>query len=139
MPTRCPGDRWEEEGGWKRELLEIIEALTRFVKPIRHYLLFWQFPDAWAKEDWQGATKYVGRFRPTCGFSVEEAKNSEFVTIVGDPSGVSREVERMLIEAGCRVERVAGDVAAETKEILDRMAERGQRFENPDYLEAWDC
>jgi len=137
MATRCPGDRWEEEGGWKKELLEEIEYLASFVKPIRHYVLFWQLPEDWAKEDWIGATKYIGRFRPTCGFSVDDAKNSEFVTIVGGPLGVSPEVERMLIEAGCKVERIGGRDEAETKRILDEMAEKGQRFLNPDYLEAW--
>ncbi len=93
-------------------------------------MLFWQKPDAWAQQDWKAAETYFGRFRPTAGFSVDDAQAAQFVTIVGGPAGVPPEAEQQLRAAGCQVERLAGVNYADTKRILDTLAEAGRRFQN---------
>lgn len=131
--TACPGKQWLEGQKWKQILFEQIqvergERPATAVKPLEHYVLFWQRGDAWAKEDWQGAINYIARFRPTAGFSVDDAKQARRVTIVGGPGGVSPEIENELRAAGVQVERVAGKDYAETKALLDRLAATGRRF-----------
>jgi len=134
IKTQCPGDQWMSGKMWKNLLLAQVRLYQAQVsgkpagKTIGHYVLFWQYPDDWAKKDWQAALNYVGRFRPTCGFSVDDAMNAEYVTIVGGPMGVPVEVEQRLRSAGCKVERVAGKDEAETKQLLDDMAKTGHRF-----------
>ncbi len=93
-----------------------------------HYMLFWQRADTWAKEDWEAAANYFARFRPTTGFSSDDAKNAEYVTIVGGVAGVPYETERTLIAAGCKVERLAGVDFNDTKRMLDELASSGKRF-----------
>ncbi len=135
--TACPGDQWDGGAQWGERLRQQVQdtlagagpvVATPAGKALGHYLLFWQTADDWAKEDFLGAQNYIGRFRVTCGFSVDDAMQAEYVTIVGGPLGVSPEAEAMLRAAGCKVERVAGDTAADTKRLLDEMAEEGKRF-----------
>ena len=131
--TACPGRQWLEDKQWKNLLVEHIKAVQAgkagpFEKALGHYVLFWQHPNNWAKQDWKGAINYIGRFRPTCGFSVDDAKYAEYVTIVGGTAGVSQEAEDALRAAGCKVERIAGKDFDETKRILDTLAESGKRF-----------
>ncbi len=137
MNTQCPGKQWQEDQHWKRMLLAQVEAtqetfvgvIPATAKVIGHYVLFYQLPDgSWAEKDWANAKKYIAAFKPTCGFSVDDAKQAEYVTIVGGPGGVSLEVEAILRTAGCKMERVAGKDEAETKKLLDNMAKSGQRF-----------
>src|SRR5512136_2574682 len=97
-------------------------------RALGHYMLFWQTLSDWARDDFLGAQTYIGRFRVTAGFSVDDAMQAEYVTIVGGPLGISSEAEMILRAAGCKVERVAGDTTAETKQILEQMAQQGQRF-----------
>ena len=97
-------------------------------KTIGHYMLFWQRADAWAQEDWAAAAAYFAKFRPTAGFSPDDAKNAEYVTIVGGVAGVPYETEQMLTAAGCKVERLAGVDFADTKRMLDELASTGKRF-----------
>ncbi len=132
--TDCPGTKWLEQERWKDILFARIRQVQRgevdlkASKPIFHYMLFWQTPDNWARQDWLNSINYVARYRPTMGFSHDDAMYAQRVTIVGGPLGVSEEVERQLIEAGCRVRRVAGENEAETKALLDKLAEEGDPF-----------
>lgn len=136
VQTQCPGQQWDSGQVWRNILLERIKEIQAEAqvapaarpKGIGHYILFWQYPDSWAKADWLNAINYIGRFRTTCGFSVDDAMTAEFVTIIGGPLGVPAEVEELLKSAGCKVERIAGKDESDTKRILDEMAERGQRF-----------
>jgi hypothetical protein len=48
---------------------------------------------------------FVSAFRPTVGFSVEEARWADQVSIVGD--GFPAEVEDRLKQAGCQVQRLS--------------------------------
>jgi len=137
--TACPGDQWDSGQKWG-ELLQaqIRSFLTEgtvgaFGRTplLGHYLLFWQTAEDWAREDWLGAEKYIGRFRPTCGFSVDDAKQAKRVTLIGGPLGVPDSVAEDLRASGCIVERVAGNSPQATKALLDQMAEEGKRFLNP--------
>ncbi|MBN1640729.1 MAG: N-acetylmuramoyl-L-alanine amidase [Anaerolineae bacterium] len=136
VDTQSPGYQWLAGKVWKNMLLDQIKTMQaqRVVEhtplPLAHYMLFWGSGAGWASEEWQGAQPYIARFRPTHGFSLAEARLARYVTIVGNTSGIGMDVERALIVAGCRVERIAGTTPAETCEILRRMAERGQRFMN---------
>ncbi len=135
--TACPGDQWDSDTEWGEQLRRQVQdalagagpvSTTPTGKILGHYVLLWQTPDDWAKEDFLGAQNYIGRFRVTIGFSVDDAMQAQYVTIVGGPLGVSSEAEALLRAAGCKVERVAGDTFEETKELLDKMAEEGDRF-----------
>ncbi len=139
MGTACPGNQWLSGGKWRAQLLgQVREAQQRNAlpsppepseaKPIYHYLLFWAHGEDWAVRDWLNAINYIGVFRPTVGFSAEDAARAQNVTIVGGTSGVSAEVENQLKAAGCYVERIVGKDDAETKRILDAMAQQGRRF-----------
>jgi N-acetyl-anhydromuramyl-L-alanine amidase AmpD len=130
--TVCPGSEWNQGNRWRDLLFERIEQVQggQGVKSVRHYMLFWQrpYPGPVAQNDLQGALAYINRFRPTVGFSVEDARNAEYVTIVGGEAGVSLQVDRELEEHGSRVERIAGGSEEETAHLLADMAQSGRRF-----------
>lgn len=132
--TQCPGVQWLEGQKWKEMLLARIEEVRAgevprpAQKPLYHYVLFWQTPEDWARSDWLNSLNYVARYRPTMGFSHDDAMHAQKVTIVGGPLGVSAEIEQMLKDAGCQVRRLAGANEAETKAMLDRLAEEGDPF-----------
>lgn len=127
--TSCPGETWLKRMTWKNLLLESVRAQAGGpARPLGHYVLFWQKPDSWAQEDWRAAERYIGRFRPTAGFSLDDARQAAYVTIVGGDAGVSGQAEQELRAAGAKVERIAGVNFADTQRILDDMAARGQRF-----------
>lgn len=134
--TSCPGETWLKRMVWKNMLLDSVRAVFAgsrpgsSLKPLNHYVLFWQKADSWAQQDWHAAEKYIGRFRPTSGFSLDDAMQAEFVTIVGGDAGVSYEAEQMLRAGGSQVERVAGVDYNDTKRILDQLAASGQRFQS---------
>jgi hypothetical protein len=135
--TACPGNQWDNGARWGNQLRQQVQDALAGIgapaagpagKTLGHYMLFWQTVDDWARDDFLGAQAYIGRFRVTAGFSVDDAKQAQYVTIVGGPLGVSPEAESLLHAAGCQVERVAGATAAETKQLLDQMAQQGKRF-----------
>ena len=133
-PTECPGDDWAIGQNWKGLLHTRVQAvlagnLPPPAKTIGHYVLFWQRDDTWAKEDYGAAANYVARFRPTLGFTPEDARTAEYVTIAGGTAGVSPAIELLLRDAGCKVERLAGTDVADTQRMLDDLAQRGQRFQ----------
>jgi hypothetical protein len=134
--TQCPGLTWPTM--WRAPLLAATERILEEARPaeptpkvINHYLLLWQTTSQWAVEEWRGAEAYVGQFRPTLGFSVDDALHAEHVTIVGGPWGVSTDIEARLRAAGCQVERIPGETPFQIKAILDEMAARRQRFLTP--------
>ena len=99
-------------------------------KPLYHYVLFPVFSWGISRHYFEVAFEYLRAFRPACGFDPAEAALAQNVTVIGSSRGVSEATVAELKGKGCRVERVAGADAAETKELLDRMAERKQRFLN---------
>ena len=116
--TACPGDQWLRGVRWKDALHAKIMSY-RTGKPILYYLLFWDHGDAWAEADWRNAQNYIAHFRPTTGFSVDDAMQARHVIIVGGVAGVSGEDEARLRAAGCDVHRLAGANEAETRAMLD--------------------
>lgn len=121
VPTICPGGRWKE---WKEMVLRAVdEAPRRGFKPLYHYVLFWG-----PGEEWEAARSYIARFRPACGFSVQEALQARYVTIVGSEDRVGKETEELLKRSGCRVERLNYSSIDSLKETLDDMVARGKRF-----------
>lgn len=138
IDTQSPGYQWLEGKKWKALLLAEIKRvqqqsrITYTPRPLYHYLLFWQKANVWAESDWHAAKAYISRFRPTHGFSVEDARHAQYVTIVGETSGVDERAEQILLEAGCRVERIAARNTDELRAILNELAVQGQRFLNFD-------
>jgi len=140
MDTVCPGDQWLIGQKWGEMLRQDIARVYQEsggpspspapgAKAIYHYLLFWSKNGEWAVGDWLIAQDYIRTFRPTCGFSTNDAALAQYVTIVGGTSGVSEEVEDRLRAAGCKVERIAGDSEAATKQLLDNLVQQGTRFQ----------
>ncbi|RME72913.1 MAG: hypothetical protein D6784_12770 [Chloroflexi bacterium] len=139
--TGSPGATWP---AWKGTLLGRVRQLIAAAgetapvtprptgpagKPIFHYLLMWhRGPGQWAKWDLLGALEYINKFPVTIGFSIEEAKNARYVTIVGGPAGVPGDAEQILRAAGCQVERLAGATESETRQMLEQLAAQGRRF-----------
>ena len=113
-------------------LFEQIEQIQNGIgiKSVRHYMLFWQrpYPGPLARRDFINAVGYISRFRPTVGFSAEDARQAEFVTIVGGQSGISAATEQMLRESGCKVERIAGRDEEETSRMLAELVRLDRRF-----------
>jgi N-acetyl-anhydromuramyl-L-alanine amidase AmpD len=134
--TVCPGSEWTLGNRWRDLLFERIEQIQAGVgvKNIRHYMLFWHrpFPGPLARQDFVNAINYIGRFRPTLGFSVQDARNAEYVTIVGNEAGISGAEEKSLRNSGCRVERIAGRDEEETSRMLAELANLGRRFRSFD-------
>lgn len=132
--TVCPGGEWTQGNRWRDLLFERIEQIMggSGLKTTRHYLLLWQREGSGqaGRDDLVNSLAYITRFRPTVGFAAEEARAAEYVTIVGGEAGVSRSIEQMLIQAGCKVDRVAGRDAAETGLLLAELVRAGRRFQS---------
>lgn len=138
--TVCPGSEWTQGNRWRDMLFERIEQVQsgQGVKSVRHYMLFPQPVLEGVAAAGNGAAKtqgslgdalaYIAQFRPTVGFAPEDARNAEFVTIVGSESGIDSQIEQSLQEYGCRVERIDGGSDDETARILTEMAREGRRF-----------
>ena len=77
--------------------------------PIGHYLLLPLYE--WGIAEWHLdiIRNFVRKYHPTIGYSLEEAKLAERVTVIGDPLIFSDEVILNLGAAGCTVERITGD------------------------------
>jgi hypothetical protein len=100
------------QGAERRRVSEIkgLEAeatVTAEPKPLRHYVLLPVFE--WGVSDfhWSAALEYVKAHRPVAGFSPDEARLAQRVTIVGNEQGISAAVEANLRQAGCQVERIS--------------------------------
>lgn len=78
----------------------------------------------------QAALTYIRRFTPDFTFAANEVEGRwAYVTVIASPEQVSDELLDDIRGRGAQlVERVAGATIEATKEILDEMAHRGQRF-----------
>jgi hypothetical protein len=91
-------------------------------------MLFWAHNGQCAENDLVNARNYIRTFGPTAGFSAKEAAQAQFVTIVGGPPSVSQKVEEWLKAAGCQVDRISGQDAADLRRQLDALAREKKRF-----------
>lgn len=138
IDTQSPGVQWLDGQKWKNLLIEEIKRaqgqfrITCAPKPLYHYALFGRQGSTWAEEEWLATRAYLSTFQVTHGFSVQEAQYAQYVTILGDTSAVGEEDERTLIQAGCRVERIATRDLDELRAVLDDLIAQGQRFLNFD-------
>ena len=136
IDTQSPGHQWLAGKKWKNVLLAEVQraaaqtAIAHAPLPFYHYLLFWQTGAEWARREWLSSREYIGRYRVTHGFSVDDAKLAQYVTIIGNASQVDQKGEQILLDAGCRVERIAGSTPAETGRVLSNLVRRGKRFLN---------
>ena len=130
--TVCPGSEWTGGRRWRDQLFRQVDEIKRGmgIKSVRHYMLFWQrpYPGPLARQDFINAVGYVARFRPSLGFRTEDARNAEYVTIIGGEAGVSAATEQALRHSGCKVERIAGRNEEETGRMLTELARQGRRF-----------
>ena len=123
--TVCPGDQWTAGAHWKSLLHQQINAVLQGrEKLIDHCLLFWDHGADWGETDWRNAQAYIAHFRPTSGFSTDDALLAQHVTIVGGDAGVSGEDEARLRAAGVDVHRLAGADEAETRALLGELVEK---------------
>jgi len=79
------------------------------VKDIAHYLLFGDPKMPGAATRYTIALPHLLRLGATFGFRQSDAALAERVTIIGDTSAVPAEIETQLRDAGCIVQRIAGD------------------------------
>jgi len=131
--TACPGYQWDAGLRWKDRLRQAVEGVRSgekrvMAKVLPHYVLFWKGEEGWAEEDWRAAGAYVARFDAVAGFSEQQARLAELVTIVGGPAGVDPQVEARLRAAGSLVQRVAGKTPQETAALLQRMAREDRKW-----------
>lgn len=82
---------------------------TEKVTPISHYVLLPLY--AWGAADWDltAIEPMIQQSHPTIGFSLDEARFAQRVTIVGGEGALSNDAISMLEANGCLVERVLDD------------------------------
>lgn len=130
--TICPGSEWTAGNRWRDLLFERIEEVQEGigVKNIRHYLLLGVGSNGAGRTYQIGdLLPYIERFQPTVGFSIEDAKYAEFVTIIGGEAAVSAATEGILRKHGCQVDRIAGRDPEETIRLLAELAKLNRRFQ----------
>lgn len=93
-------------------------------KVFDHYVLFGPPDSPQTHANLIIALGYILRFKPAFGFKVEEAVLAERVTIIGGPEVISPEVQERLEDAGCWIQRIAGDSRAIDR-VLSQLQERG--------------
>jgi hypothetical protein len=88
--------------------------------PIRHYLLLPVLESGVSEWHLDVIRPYIRRYRPTIGFSFDEAKMAARVTVVGNARQISEERICRLRQAGCQVERISGDGTSIATQIAGR-------------------
>jgi hypothetical protein len=74
------------------------------------------------------ALDYIIRYTPVVGFSPDEAKNSEHVTIVGDTSALSLALEQSLRDAGCIVSRLTASYSYALENVFKQLVASGSPY-----------
>ncbi len=96
-------------------------------KLLTHYLLFGPPTLSATRTNLILALDYIAQFAPTVGFSVNEAKNAQNVTIVGG-GAVSAADERTLASAGCVVHHIAGADSYAMEQLLAQLVASGSPY-----------
>lgn len=123
--------------GTRKQTIIGVEGIAPFVRKfawegetprrLEHYVLLGSPSQHVTQLMLIGARHYIARFGPVVGFDPKEASYATFVTVIGDGRAVPPDVDRMLQEAGCRVERLAGDQYT-VDAILEERVAHGQRY-----------
>jgi hypothetical protein len=89
-------------------------------KPIAHYLLLPAYD--WGAADWhlEMARPFIKKYRPTTGFSLDEAALAQRVTVIGGESAYPEAALDHLRAQGSQVERISGD-GTEVASILSTL------------------
>jgi hypothetical protein len=75
-------------------------------KPIKHYLLLPSGTGASFIQEWEKLAEFTADHHPAIGFSFEEARLAQEVTLAGGEESISPEVEYALRASGCHVRRM---------------------------------
>lgn len=97
-------------------------------KTLGHYVLFGPAAQAVTEANVLLAQEYILAFRPSFGFSPEEAAAASMVTIIAAEDAISAEVAAQLAADGTPVQRMAGTVAEVAAALASRVA-AGKAFE----------
>lgn len=90
------------------------------MKPIPHYVLLQPGENRDLASDWNGIEPFVLAIRPVVGFSAADARLASKVTLIGDESVISKDIENTLRDQGCSVRRFED---LESEEFLLAVAE----------------
>jgi len=93
-------------------------------KSLTHYVLFGPAGHPTTRANLLLAQDYLLAFKPTFGFSPEEAAHAGTVTIIADETQVSAQVAEALAEDGVPVQRIAGTVDQVVEALAARIAAR---------------
>ncbi len=88
--------------------------------PIEHYLLLPSYE--WGVADWHldVIRPFVKKYRPTIGFSFQQASLAERVTVIGNTQSFSDEQLESLRASGCQVDRISGDGTSIATQLQER-------------------
>jgi hypothetical protein len=104
--TSSPSTVSESDNG---SLPEELFGTSAVRKTISHYLLLPVYE--WGISDWHldVIRPFLKKHKPTIGFSLEEAKASDKVTVVGGSPSFHQSILEELKDAGCSVHHIGGD------------------------------
>jgi hypothetical protein len=88
--------------------------------PVSHYLLLPSYE--WGVADWHldVIRPFVKKYKPTIGFSLEEASLAQKVTVIGNNQSFSEEQLDTLRGTGSKVERISGDGTSIATSLQER-------------------
>ncbi len=97
-------------------------------KVFTHYLLFGPGNQPGTMTNLILALDYIVRYAPIVGFSADEAKSAQRVTIVGDNNAVSTAVEQTLRDAGCTVVRLTAADSYALENLFKQLVASGSPY-----------
>jgi hypothetical protein len=113
-------DNIELDGSNSRQVnLTVPEVVTPEAKTLDHYVLFGPPNSEGRRTSLIIALDYLLAFSLTAGFSLKAARSARQVTVLG--KGITDADVASLREAGCAVERLAGDSFALEVELAERI------------------
>lgn len=87
---------------------------------IAHYVLLPSYE--WGVSEWhlEIIQPFIKKYRPTVGYSIEEASLASHVTVIGNPYTFTEESLEELRQNGCTVDRISGDGISIATQIAER-------------------
>jgi hypothetical protein len=97
-----------------------LKGMVSDLHPIEHYLLLPSYE--WGVADWHldVIRPFVKKYRPTIGFSIQQASLAEKVTVIGNTQSFSEEQLDLLRSSGSQVERISGDGTSIATQLQER-------------------